>query len=181
MTLYLAKYHGYIVRLLSSKLDYDDPDNIDQLDIRIYFYKKNNWSKIKVDKPKIDIEKILDFYYPQKKVPKNTILDRPEINKNSINTSKLVESAKPQNNFEKLGKNEMPNFKVNESINKKKSSRTSKNKGMGFLYWFLFWDCIFVGLLALFNIQNSPGVSFYIMLVCFGIAYLMYFFSEKRK
>ena len=64
VSLYLDKYHGYIVRLLSSKLDYDDPDNIDQLDIKIYFYKKNNWSKIKIDKPKIDIEKILDFYYP---------------------------------------------------------------------------------------------------------------------
>ena len=76
----------------------------------------------------------------------------------------------------------MPNFKVNESINKKKSSRTPKNKGMGFLYWFLFWDFIIFGLIGLFNINTLSTVPFLIFIIVgFGIPFIMYKFTKSKK
>ena len=167
---YIKKYEGYEVQILD---DYEEPNEMEILDIKINFYNKRNWSKIKIPKPKMSVQKIFAREYPNKD-------KKIEVsNKNILEESKHIkEPSRPKS--KKLDGNQLPTFKVSE--NNFKSSKTSNNEGMGFFYWFLFWGFIFVGMIGLYSYQELLIGAFLIWIVtCFGIPFLMYMYAKSRK
>lgn len=189
---YIKKYEGYKVQRLSDLEDYEEPNEIEILDIKINFYNKKNWSKIKIPKPKMNVQKIFELNYPNKdkkiEVSDKNIIEeskykkepfRPKSEKlNSI--SSYTDNVSPQPIYSKSDGNDLPTFKVSE--NNFKPSKTSNNEGMGFFYWFLFWDFIFVGMIGLYSYQELPIGAFLIWIVtCFGIPFLMYVYAKSRK
>ena len=158
----LDNYFAYKVYIESDFANFTDNEKVFEIrNVRINFYTENNWSKIKIPKPTKTIQNIIKNLYSQK------ITSTNEYN---LNLEKNIQSEIKKDNY-----------KVNYNHNTPRSRHVPRQEGMGFLYWFLFWDSIFVGLLGLVSVHKTPGVSFYIMITCFGIAFLMYMFASRRK